>query len=131
GTFSVADGTCAWGQSATEGNGTYVEGHPPFLFGSGSPTSGTSISGQTGTFTASTKHWVTNQWAGYSSKSSNRASACYRLGSYIVSNTSNSITYCYYPDQDVRQHLTFNSGDNYEIHRVLVMMDQNGRGRTL
>src|SRR5206468_4065892 len=77
GTFTVADGTCPWDQNDTEGNGTYVEGHPPFLFDSGSPTSGTTISGETGTFTDSTKHWVTNQWAGYSIKSSNRASACY------------------------------------------------------
>jgi hypothetical protein len=131
GTFTVADGTCPWDQNDTEGNGTYVEGHPPFLFASGSATSGTTISGSTGTFTDSTKNWTTNQWAGYSIKNTNPSSVCYRLGSYIISNTSNSITYCYYPDQDVRQHLTFNSGDNYEIHRVLVMMDQNGRGRTL
>ncbi len=131
GTFTVADGTCPWDQNDTEGNGTYVEGHPPFLFDSGSPTSGRTISGSTGTFTDSTKNWTTNQWAGYSIKNTNRSSECYLLGSYIISNTSNSITYYYYPDRDVRQHLIFNSGDTYEIHRVLVMMDQCGRGRTL
>jgi len=131
GTFTVADGTCPWDQNDTEGNGTYVEGHPPFLFDSGSPTSGTTISGSTGTFTDSTKNWTTNQWASYSIKNTNRSSECYLLGSYIISNTSNSITYYYYPDRDVRQHLIFNSGDTYEIHRVLVMMDQCGRGRTL
>ena len=131
GTFTVADGTCPWDQNDTEGNGTYVEGHPPFLFDSGSPTSGTTISGSTGTFTDSTKNWTTNQWASYSIKNTNRSSECHLLGSYIISNTSNSITYYYYPDRDVRQHLIFNSGDTYEIHRVLVMMDQCGRGRTL
>jgi hypothetical protein len=131
GTFTVADGTCPWDQNDTEGNGTHVEGHPPFLFDSGSPTSGTTISGGTGTFTDSTKHWTTNQWAGFSIRDNNPNSASYKLGSYIISNTSNSITYSYYGANDVNVHLIFNAGGRYQIHRVLVMMDQNGRGRTL
>ena len=129
--FYVADGTCPWDQNDTEGNGTYVEGHPPYLFASGSATSGTTISGSTGTFTDSTKNWTTNQWAGYSIKNTNPNSACYLLGSYIISNTSNTITYYYYVPSDVNAHLIFNVGDTYELHRVLVMIDQNGRGRTL
>ena len=131
GTFTVADGTCPWDQNDTEGNGTYVEGHPPFLFDSGSPTSGTTISGSRATFTDSTKNWTPNQWAGYSIRDNDPNSASYTLGSYIISNTSNSITYYYYPQNDVNVHLIFNAGGQYQIHRVLVMMDQNGRGRTL
>jgi len=111
GTFTVADGTCPWDQNDTEGNGTYVEGHPPFLFDSGSPTSGTTISGSTGTFTDSTKNWTTNQWASYSIKNTNRSSECYLLGSYIISNTSNTITYYYYVPSDVNAHLIFNVTD--------------------
>jgi hypothetical protein len=131
GTFTVADGTCPWDQNDTEGNGTYVEGHPPFLFDSGSPTSGTTISGDTGTFTDSTRHWTTNQWAGFSITDNDPNSPSYKLGSYIISNTANTITYNYYIGTDVNAHLIFNAGGQYQIHRVLVMMDQNGRGRTL
>jgi hypothetical protein len=124
--FTVADGTCPWDQNDTEGNGTYVQGHPPYLFASGSAAGGTTNNGSTGTFTDSTKNWTANQWAGYSIKSTNPSSACYLLGSYIISNTANTIIY-----DDTLQYLTFKLGDSYEIHRVLVMMDQCGRGRTL
>jgi len=51
------------------------------------------------------------------------------MGSYVISNTSNTITCWYYGGGDVRGYLIFNAGDTYEIHRVLVMMDQNGRGK--
>ena len=77
----------------------------------------------------STKSWTPNQWVGYSIKNSNPASPSYPLGSYVISNTSNTITYSYYPDPDARTHLIFNAGDTYQIHRVLTMMDQNGRGK--
>src|SRR4029453_16137817 len=49
-------------------------------------------------------------------------------GSYIISNTSNTITYSY-NDSVSGGHLIFNAGDTYEIQRVLVLMDQNGRGK--
>jgi hypothetical protein len=122
GTFTAADGTCFWDQNDTDGQGHYVEGQPPYLFDSGTVTSST-----TGTFTDSTKNWSANQWVGYSIK--NTTTPC--AGSYIISNTSNTITFHYYAAQDVNCHLIFSVGDRYEIHRVLVMMDQNGRGRTL
>jgi hypothetical protein len=112
----------------TEGNGTYVEGHPPFLFASGSATSGTTISGEA-TFSDSTKNWTPNQWIGYSIKNTDPASASYRRGSYIIGNGAHSISYAYTIDVAGRGQLIFNAGDTYEIHRVLVMMDQNGRGK--
>jgi hypothetical protein len=128
--WGIADGTSEWDQNDTEGNGTYVEGHPPYLFDSGAATSGTTITGSQGIFMDSTKNWTPNQWAGYSIKSTSPGSPSYTLGSYIISNTSNTITFYYYPGTDTRAHLIFNAGDTYEIHRVLVMMDQNGRGKT-
>jgi hypothetical protein len=116
----------------TEGNGTYVEGHPPFLFASGSATSGTTISREQATFSDSTKNWTPNQWIGYSIKNTNPASASYGRhgrGSYIIGNDAHSISYAYTIDVAGRGQLIFNAGDTYEIHRVLVMMDQNGRGK--
>jgi hypothetical protein len=126
--WGIADGTSPWDMNDTEGNGTYVEGHPPYLFESGSATSGSSITGEVATFSDSTKNWTPNQWVGYSVRDTNPASPSYRLGSYIISNTSNTITYAYNNAAN-GGHLRFNAGDTYEIHRVLVMMDQNGRGK--
>lgn len=127
--WGIADGTSIWDVNDTEGNGTYVEGHPPFLFASGSATSETTFSREQATFSDSTKNWTPNQWAGYSIKATNTNSNCYGLGSYIISNTSNTITYRSYNGPDVKFHLIFNNGDAYEIHRVLIQLDQNGRGK--
>jgi len=124
--WGIADGTSVWDQNDTEGNGTYVEGHPPHLFDSGTDTS--SIDSQ-GVIHDSTKSWTPNQWVGYSIKNTNRASASSGLGSFVISNTSDTITYHYYAAADAKTHLIFNAGDTYEINRVLTMMDQNGRGK--
>jgi hypothetical protein len=126
--WGIADGTSPWDVNDTEGNGTYVEGHPPYLFASGSATSGSTITGEVATFSDSTKNWTPNQWVGYSIRNTNPGFPSSRLGSYIISNTSNTITYAY-NNAPNGGHLIFNAGDTYEIHRVLVMMDQNGRGK--
>jgi hypothetical protein len=123
--WGLADGTSPWDLNDTEGNGTSVAGHPPFLFDSGTDTS--SVNSQ-GVLHDSTKSWATNQWIDYSIKNTNPASASYRLGSYITSNTSNTITYAV-NDSIGGGHLIFNAGDTYEIHRVLIQLDQNGRGK--
>jgi hypothetical protein len=123
--WGIADGTSPWDANDTEGNGTFVEGHPPFLFDSGTDTS--SVNSQ-GAIHDSTKNWAPNQWIGYSVTNTN-PNLLHRLGSYIISNTSNTITYSYYRDADVDQHMIFNAGDTYAIHRVLTMMDQNGSGK--
>jgi hypothetical protein len=128
--WGIADGTSPWDVNDTEGNGTYVEGHPPFLFASGSATSGTTISGEQATFSDSTKNWTPNQWIGYSIKNTDPASASYGRGSYIISNDAHSISYAHIrADVGGGAQLIFNAGDTYQIHRVLVMMDQNGRGK--
>jgi len=124
--WGIADGTSPWDANDTEGNGTFVEGHPPFLFDSGTDTS--SVNSR-GVIHDSTKNWRTNQWAGHSIKNTNPASASYRLGSFVISNTSNTITYLYYSGADGYPFLKFSAGDTYEIHRVLAMMDQNGSGK--
>ena len=127
--WGIADGTSVWDQNDTDGNGHYVEGQPPYLFASGTVTTASVIVGNTGTITDSTKHWTINQWAGYSIKSTSPGSPSYPLGAYVFSNTSNTITYYYYAYADADTHLRFNAGNTYQIHRVLTMMDQNGRGK--
>jgi hypothetical protein len=126
--WGFSDGTSPWDVNDTEGNGTYVEGRPPFLFASGSATRGTITLGPRAMFSDSTKNWTPNQWVGCSIKNTNPASASYRLGSYIIFNTSNTIAYAYNSATN-GGHLLFRPGDTYEIHRVLVTMDQNGRGK--
>jgi hypothetical protein len=78
----------------------------------------------------STKNWTPNQWVGYSVTNYNPVYGSEGVGSYITSNTSNTITYLYYGASDTSKHMIFNAGDPYKIHRVLIMMDQNGRGKT-
>jgi hypothetical protein len=127
--WGIADGTSVWDQNDTDGNGHYVEGQPPHLFDSGTASSGTTIFADHATLRDSTKNWTPNQWVGYSIKNTNPSSPAYTIGSYIISNTAHTITYWYYAPADTKQHMVFNVGDTYEIHRVLVMMDQNGRGK--
>ena len=118
--WSIADGTSPWDANDTEGNGTFIEGHPPFVFQSGSAT----VTTPEGRLTDSTKNWTPNQWVGYSVHDLGQATA---YGSYITSNTRNTITY---QNTTGPKRLIFNIRDRYQIHRVLIMMDQNGRGKT-
>ena len=123
--WGLADGTSVWDRNDTEGNGTYVEGHPPFLFDSGTATSPNVATAHQSTFTDSTKNWTPDQWAGYSIRNTNPA---VNLGTYIISNTSNTITYWWGSTSGGRQ-MTFSVGDTYEIHRVLTVMDGCGMGK--
>src|SRR4029453_8347604 len=79
--WGFSDGTSPWDANDTEGNGTFVPGHPPFVFASGSATSPTIIDGTRGRFTDSTKNWIPNQWIGYSVKAISPESRSYPLRS--------------------------------------------------
>jgi hypothetical protein len=127
--WGISDGTSIWDQNDTEGNGTYVEAHAhtPYVFDSGTHTG---ANGSQGLIVDSSKNWIPNRWAGYSIKNTNPSAPAYTLGSYIISNTSNTITYYYYSASDAAIHLIFNTGDSYQIHRVLTTMDQCGRGKS-
>jgi len=126
--WGIADGTSVWDKNDTEGNGTFVEGHAPFLFASGTATA---VASGTGTgpdyvFTVSgNPGWTTDQWAGYSIKNPSASTA---YGSYIRGNTANTISYYHYADPFVHGP-EFAVGDTFQIHRVLAMMDQNGSGK--
>ena len=128
--WGLADGTSLWDRNDTDGAGHYVLGSPPFVFDSGTATSGT-IGSSTATITDTNKNWIPNRWVGYSI-TNNTCSSCGGpppIGSYIVSNTANTITYNYYSASDTPAHLIFRAGDRYQIHRILTMMDQVGSGK--
>jgi hypothetical protein len=145
--LGISDGTSIWDANDTDGNGHYVAGNPPHLFASGTVTSPepTPVLGL-GTITDSSKAWTTNRWAGapwsgptgiYSIKSTTPTTTSHSLGAYCTANTGTTVTYSYYPASDAGNnpnsglpaHLLFNVGDQYEIHRVLIEMDQCGRGK--
>jgi len=56
-------------------------------------------------------------------------SPCYLKSAFILSNTANTITYYYYSAGDRGPPLVFNSGNEFSIHKVLIALDQNGRGK--
>src|SRR5438132_1096971 len=125
--YAYADGTGPFDSNDTEGNGTYVRGHAPHIFDSGTCSSASTQQGSIGVMTDNTKNWTANQWAGYSIKM--KTGQAVLKGSYITSNTANTITYIYYDGTDRGPQLIFQSGNTYEIHKLLVALDQVGRGK--
>lgn len=77
--------------------------------------------------TDNSKNWMPNQWAGYQIKMKTGQAA--PKGSYIIGNTATSISYIYYNTNDRGPLLVFQSGNTYEIHRLLIALDQGGRGK--
>jgi hypothetical protein len=137
--WGTADGTSVWDENDTEGNYTFVEGHAPHLFESGSATSDGTQARGIGTMTDSTKSWTTNQWVGYSIRNMTCSQCGYldtppsdtdSMASFIISNTATTISYRYYSATDTRGHMVFKTGDQYQIHRVIHMMDGNGMGKS-
>jgi hypothetical protein len=126
--FQLGDGSSLWDSNDTEGNGTYVDGNSPRLFASGTVNSG-SATGMDGAITDTSKNWTVNQWVGYSIKQMNPSAASYGKGSYITSNSSNTIHFYVYTYGDRGPTLSFAAGDTYQIHRVLTAIDQVGRGK--
>jgi hypothetical protein len=119
-----ASGDNPWDVNVTESDGvTHVDSHPPYLFDSGTATDGSQNAGTSlQTLTDTSKTWTVNQWAGYTAK---RVSDNW-IGQ-IISNTSNTLTMRYYFEGS--EPTTFRSGDQYQIHKVLVALDQPGRGQ--
>src|SRR5206468_5007147 len=118
----AASGDNPWDVNVTEPDGAHVDGHPPYLFESGTVTSGSeSLNRQI--LTDTSKNWTTNQWAGYTAR---RLSDNW-IGQ-IISNTNNILTmYFYYSGGG---HVpTWRANDQYQIHKVLIALDQPGRGQ--
>jgi hypothetical protein len=115
--YGGSSGDSPWDYNVTEPNGTHVDGHPPYLFTGGTAGAG---SNQT-TIVDTTKNWGPNQWIGYTAKRVSDGGIM-----LITSNTSNAIT-GYYHD-GYGGGVTWNAGDQYQIHKVLISMDQPCRG---
>src|SRR5262249_37820250 len=120
---AIGDDLSLWGLA--NGNNPWDSNDPHGLYESGA--SSASLAG--GSVKDAGKSWTTNQWAGYSVTNTNPASAAYLHSSYIISNTSNTITYYFYSYGDRGAPLIFNAGDTYQIYRVFTALDQNGRGK--
>jgi len=120
-----ANGLNEWDVNDTEGNGTNVPGHRPHLYASGKHTGDNASSG---TLVSVGAGWQPNQWVGYmltntTQTTRGEAHHCSR----IVSNTSDTIVYnTETPDG---QPKTFNTGDGFVIYKVLIALDQPGRGK--
>ena len=66
--------------------------------------------------------WTTNQWVNYE-----LYNATAGTNSYILSNTSNTITYLW--DDSYGGNMSFATGNSYGIYKVLIALDQPGRGK--
>src|SRR6266496_4406289 len=115
--FLGGTGDNPWDQNDTEGNGTWVEGHTPHLY-----ESGTASGGSPSSVIDNTKNWTPNQWANYTAKrvSDNQVA-------FIESNTRNALKVSYYTDSG--GGAVWKPGDPYQIFRPLVLLDQPGRGK--
>jgi hypothetical protein len=78
--------------------------------------------------TDTSKNWTPNKWVGYSIKQTNPSAPSNGKGSYITSNTNNTITF-YTFNSNRGATLGFVAGDTYQIRKVLVALDQVGRGK--
>ena len=118
-----ATGNVEWDLNDTEGNGTNVPSHKPFLYANGTASTSAALS-----LTVSpSPNWKTNQWVNYEvtnlDQQNNRG---YPNSSYIISNNSDTIKFT---GTSQGTNLAFNSGNRFQIYKLLVSMDQPGRGK--
>ena len=107
-----------WDVNATESDGTYVDGRAPYTFASGSFTSISKIHDELYDLGVEGNPWSPNQWVGYTVKrvSDNAIGV-------ILSNTSNTLRI------STRYTHKWATGDQFEIHKALITIDQPCRGK--
>jgi hypothetical protein len=115
--FHGATGDNPWDVNATEPDGSHVDGHPPYLF-----ESGTATGGGRSQIIDTTKNWATNHWAGFTAKFTGDNQVA-----LIQSNTSNTLNVFFYNDSGGGH--VWQAGDGYQIHKLLIALDQPGRGQ--
>ncbi|HEY7000624.1 MAG TPA: hypothetical protein VH330_02690 [Candidatus Udaeobacter sp.] len=112
-----------WGGS--DGTNVWDVNDPTVFF------TGTAAANSSGTsVTVSGANWRTNQWAGYTLRrtSDNCKSGSLNFG-WILSNTSNSISYGSNPGYPTPPSMSFCRGDSLEVRKVDHALDQPGRAR--
>jgi hypothetical protein len=115
--FGGSTGDNPWDYNATEPDGRHIDGHPPCLFDSGTAQA---ASGRNAIVDRA-KNWPTNRWTGYTAK----RVADGRLA-LIAGNTNNTLNVLYHDGYG--GGTTWQAGDQYQIHKVIVSMDQPCRG---
>ncbi len=122
--YGGANGTSPWDVNDTEGNGTSVPGHKPHLYASGKHTGANASE----TLVSAGADWKPNQWVGYMlTNTSQLAKSGYPHLSRILSNTNDTIAFARdTPDAGPK---TFNTGDGFAIYKLLIALDQPGRGQ--
>jgi len=101
----------------TQANGTNPwDSNDPQLY-----ESGTAVIGSSSTqIVDTTKTWTANQWSGYTAKRLSDGKLA-----LITSNTNNTLTVIY---DAAHEGAVWASGDQYQIHKVLMLIDQPCRG---
>lgn len=120
--FFGANGSVVYDVNATRIDGTNHPGEAPFVFESGTATSTTGAN----TVQDTSKSWTTNQWANYSVRYTGP-----NFGddtAIIDSNTSNTLTLDHW-GADAGGPRSWTTGDTFSIYKVLIAMDQPGRGQ--
>jgi hypothetical protein len=118
----AANGSNPWDLNVTEADGvTNKPGHSPYQFLTGKHTGGNTSA----ILVVENAGWATNQWAGYSVTNTVTG-----YSGYIASNTSDTITFAN-ASSDSDTVVKFNTGDGFSIHKVLIVLDQPGRGQDL
>jgi hypothetical protein len=115
--FGGATGDNPWDVNVTEANGTHVEGHPPFLFASGIATATTDQN------TIVDTNAIFANYAGYTAKYTGDNQVA-----WIRSNTITILTIGPWGSDAGGPHFWV-TGDGYQIHKVLITLDQPGRGQ--
>ena len=122
--FGNADGQNPWDVNVTEADGSHVDGNPPYVFESGTATGGSeSVQASTNSLTDTSKNWTVNQWKNYTAK---RVSDGF-IG-FITSNTNDTLTMQWNCPAGCGG-ATWRAGDQYEICKVMVALDQPCRGK--
>src|SRR6476660_1115865 len=116
--WGLADGENGW--DLNDPHGRYF---------SGVAASNTTISGSAARFIPGTT-MTPNQFQGMQVRNDHVGSECYLHSAYIIDNDATTITYYFYGAGDRGAPLVFNSGDQFSIRRVLVALDQAGRGKS-
>jgi hypothetical protein len=102
-----------------------------FIFHTGTATADTAEGTMTDTTHGGTGiTWTPGMWSGYSIRHEEPGSESFGMGSWIISNSADSLTYRTRAITGDPVPLIFKAGDHYSIRRVLVTMDQNGGGYT-
>jgi hypothetical protein len=113
-----ADGQNNWDLNVTEPDGiTHIDGHPPYLFESGTLTSSSGDVCCPWTVTDTSKNWTPNRWTGYSLRRTSDGATV-----RIIGNTNKTLQIFQWQSQH------FVVGDGYQIRKVLEAIDQPGLG---